>query len=156
MPILQRLAKLILHSQKEINEKKSANKTLAFGINKNYMIFTLSILFIILFALSWFYSRFKEELSFSQKKATVDTIYIFKPDLTLKNNELTGNETKPDRKQAEEIDNSSAKVSNTVQKPNENKAATVPAVKKTGYLSIVCRPWANVYIDSVKVETTPP
>lgn len=146
---------LILQNLKDKNEKRPANKTLAFGINKNYMIFTLSILFILLFALYWFYSRFKEELSSSQKKATVDTIYIFKPELALKNIESPENGAKPEVKQSEEINNNNSKAPNTEQKANENKSAPAPAVKKIGYLSIICRPWANVYIDSVKVETTP-
>ena len=139
----------------EGNGRSGAGKTQSLSSNtfkkvKNYII-TVLITILILLTLFFIFKKEVYERVFTggQERRVIDTIYIYYPSLHLKQMEKNLDTTKKNDNQVNE----------TIIPEKENlqdkKTEQVPVPKKTGKLFIVCHPWADIYIDSAQVETTP-
>lgn len=119
---------------------------------RNYLI-TVLLTVLILAALFLAFNKNIYNRLVDPAPAKVDTIYIYMPNLPFPQSERNRDTAKPGNTDKIEIKEEQPLINE--QKQAEKKGEQAGNVKRTGRLFIVCHPWADVLIDSVKADTTP-
>jgi serine/threonine-protein kinase len=147
-------------SEKTAGRKTETNKkkNIFTGINntaiRNYALVALIVLALVVTVLYAFYRNIYNQIASGVAAHKTDTIYIFRPSLPFAQSEkqqiAAGNEEEKNKK-----DGTAEKMNKPETAVKINSGQTGKIVRKTGKLFVICSPWANIYIDSVKMETTP-